>query len=107
MTGKPMTVKGIADTLEGAFAQAQNRMPDNVAVLEKKEISVPDLRTITVEAFNEHVASSLARSRARSESNSPATVRSVTLTERGRKGASWDWQTASSIPSRDTSARCG
>jgi HEAT repeat protein len=86
MTGKTMTVRAVADTLEEAFAQALDKVPDNAAVLEKKEVVAPDLKTITVEALDEHAASLRAQSRATSELDHDATVKSLTLTITGRQG---------------------
>jgi hypothetical protein len=86
MTGKSTTVRAVADTLEEAFAQALDKVPDNAAVLEKKEVVAPDLKTITVEALDEHAASLRAQSRATSELGHDATVKSLALTITGRQG---------------------
>jgi HEAT repeat protein len=86
MTGKSMTVRAVADTLEEAFAQALGRIPDHADVVEKNELVAPDLKTITVEASDEHAASLRAESRAKSELGDDATVKSLTLTVAGRQG---------------------
>lgn len=86
MTGKTMTVKAVADTLEEAFAQARAKVPDNTVVLEERELASPSSKTITIEAFDEQTASWSAKSQATSEFGNTAIVKDLTRTLMGQKG---------------------
>jgi hypothetical protein len=46
--GKPKTVKAVADTTESASAKAQREIPAKATVMEKKELTAPEQRIITV-----------------------------------------------------------
>jgi hypothetical protein len=50
--GKLHTIQGVAETIEAAFTKAQSKMPNNAAVLEKKVLTAPEQKVVTVEALH-------------------------------------------------------
>ena len=84
--GVPKTVKAIADTSEVAFAKAQGEIPNDVDILEKKELISPVQKVITVEAFDKHNAESRVRSKLRDQFDDNAVLQSLRMTVAGRKG---------------------
>lgn len=84
--GKLQKVEAVAETREAAFAEAQTRLPSNAEVLEKKVITAPEQKTITVEAFDEQIAMSIVRSKAHRELGNAVIVKGVKLILTGSKG---------------------
>jgi uncharacterized C2H2 Zn-finger protein len=80
--GKPQTIHVSAETIEAAFLKAQNELPADTTVLEKKEISTPGQKTITIEAFEEKNAKSMVMS----QCGDAAIIREIGLITTGKKG---------------------
>ena len=59
--GLPKTIKAIAETTEEAVVKAQGDIPNNAEVIEKKEVTAPKQKVITVGAFDEQSARVLMR----------------------------------------------
>jgi len=83
--GKPKTVNAVADTTAAAFAKAQSEIPPNAEVVEKKELSAPGLKVITVEAFDEEQADLNAKIYGNRRFGT-SIVKSLKLVTKGRKG---------------------
>jgi hypothetical protein len=79
-------VEAIAETSEAAFAEAQTKLPHNAEVLEKKVITSPKRKTITVEAFDEQIAMAISRLQANSLFGNSGIVKSMKLIVGGSKG---------------------
>jgi hypothetical protein len=77
---------------EAAFAKAQGEIPISAKVLEKKELTAPKQKVITVEAFDEQSAISSAREEAREQIGNNVIVKSVKLITAGRKGFRGNWK---------------
>lgn len=58
--GKEKTITASADTMEEAFAKAEKELPNDANILEKKQVSAPQTRVTTIEAFDEQSARSQA-----------------------------------------------
>jgi hypothetical protein len=84
--GRPQTVKAMAETIEAAYTKAQSEIPNNANIVEKKEVSVPERKVISVMAFDEKDAESIAIRGAQQEFGSAAVVESLRLTTIGSKG---------------------
>ena len=84
--GRPVKVKAVADTTEGAFADAQSGIPNDADILEKKELIPSERKMITVEAFDEQTANSNARAESSKQIGSAAVVHSLKLANTGKKG---------------------
>lgn len=76
------TAQAVAEITEEAFAKAQSEIPINAVVLEKRELTAPEEKVITVEAFDEQGANQEAR---RQIANT-AIIRSHKLVLAGKKG---------------------
>lgn len=79
--GKPQTVTGSAETFDAAFAEAQHVVPSTAKILSRTKMSAPDVKRVTIEAFD---MSSAKRQAEAQFKNARAT--NVTTTRLGRKG---------------------
>jgi hypothetical protein len=76
------TVKGVADTTDLAFAEAQREMPPDAHTVEKRELIPPALKELTVEAFDEQSA----RTQLESQIGTTEMIRVLSLIMAGQKG---------------------
>jgi|GEM_PF-1379080 len=87
--GDPRSVRGKADTLKGAFAQARQRVPKGASGIVERELSAGgrEAFSIVVEAFSEEEAKEAAkREGKRRACKGKARLESVKLLEAGKKG---------------------
>jgi hypothetical protein len=84
--GRPKTAKGVADTTEAAFAKVQHEIPGNAIILEKKVLTTPKQKIITIKAFDEQSAESRARFQAGSQLGDTGIVKHIKLIVIGSKG---------------------
>lgn len=80
--GKPRTEKGIAETIEDAYARAQSVVPSGATVVETKELARPERKVYTVEAYDEQSAGV----RAKNKSGGTAIIKAIRLVTSGSKG---------------------
>ena len=80
--GMQNSLKGVADTMEAAFEQAQSNIPSGAEIIGKSEVAFPAEKRITIEAFDEENA----MEKAKREVGNTASVRSADLIATGRKG---------------------
>ena len=80
--GKTRGVKGVADTIEGAFEKAQSDLPSDAEVIEKKQQIAPIRKVVTVEAFDEKNASEQVKR----DIAKTARIESITLKKPGKRG---------------------
>lgn len=83
LDGKPKTVKAFADTIESAFAK-EGEIPSNAVIVEKKIISSPAKKVMTVESFDEQNARTQLESRI--GKTETIKVLSLTMTLAGKRG---------------------
>lgn len=83
--GRPQVVRAVADTTESAFAKAQQEVPTNADILEKKEVYGYAQRTITVQAFDERGAKSKAKADLAFYRENWI-LKSINITAKGEKG---------------------
>lgn len=83
--GKPKMARGVADTLEAAWAKAQAEVPAGAVILEKKEVAAPRQAVLSVEAYDQASAEKLAKAAARQQFIN-AQVKGVRPMAEGRKG---------------------
>lgn len=81
--GKPQTVQVSADTTEAAFAKAQTLIPVGAEILEKKGLSAPEQKVLTVEANDED---SVEMSAKRTYQIRGASFKNIRLITPGTKG---------------------
>jgi hypothetical protein len=80
------TQQAVGETVEEAFTIAEAGIPPHSEILEKKEITRPDRKTILLEAPNDHEAENSARFQARQQTGGIAKVESIKLIAAGSKG---------------------
>jgi hypothetical protein len=80
--GKPKSARAVAETIEAAMAKAQEEVPHDAEVVEKKQVAAPEHKVVTVEAFDEQAA----RQEASSGIPRTATLNALTLVRPGSKG---------------------
>lgn len=76
------TEEAIAETTEAAYEKAQNEIPNNADIIEKKVLTPPGSRVVTVEAFDEQSA----KEQVKSQIVRPEKIRGLKLAIVGRKG---------------------
>ncbi|MBI3801884.1 MAG: hypothetical protein HY268_33550, partial [Deltaproteobacteria bacterium] len=81
-TGDPERQEVVADTIDAAMTKAESQVPSGARVITRKQLSLPERRLVTVEAFNEGIA----RARVHAQSSSTAVVRGMRLSVAGRRG---------------------
>jgi hypothetical protein len=74
--------KVLPDTVEGAFADAESKLPSNVEIGDRKQVSVPVRKNVTVEAFDERAAEEQVR---HGFKFADARIESVKLMKMGKK----------------------
>ncbi len=83
--GKRKSVKGVADTMETAFAQARDLVPAGAKIIEEKEQITPSQRFLEVEAYDEASAEKKAKGNIH-KSGRIDSVRLKTLAKKGFLG---------------------
>ncbi len=81
--GRSKIVKAVADTTEIAFTIAQKEIPVEASVIEKKILTSPEQRVVTVEAFDEQAASALIADKVR---DTKEIIKAIKLKVIGNKG---------------------
>jgi hypothetical protein len=79
---KPKAFPGVGDTEESAFVNAEQNIPSNADVAEKKLLTQPEPYKVTVEAFDEEVA----KKQAKAQISDTASIKGISLGQRGRRG---------------------
>jgi len=80
--GKARSIRGVADTIEGAFEKAQSKLPSDAEVIEKQQQVIPLQKVIAVEAFDEESA----REQVKRDIAKTARIEGVTLKKPGKRG---------------------
>lgn len=78
-----LSLEGVAETVEAAYAQCEERVPAGALVTERRIVSQPFWSELVVAARDEQTALQLANS----QITATAEVKSVQVTERGRNSA--------------------
>jgi len=80
--GKPKTARGVGETTTAAQAKAEDQVPREAEVIEKKEVGTPELKVVAVKAFDEQSA----RQEVSSSIPRTATLKALRLARPGSKG---------------------
>jgi len=75
--------EGVADTVEGAFMDAESKLPSDVEIVEKEQIVSPLRKIVVVEAFDEQAAKAQVR---RSFNFVGPRIEGIKLMKMGKKG---------------------
>jgi tetratricopeptide (TPR) repeat protein len=84
--GNPKMLSAAGETIEQAFANAQHELSPTVEVIARKELSAPERRRITVEAFDENSALATAESQLREQFGPNWSIQGLKLNTGGTKG---------------------
>jgi hypothetical protein len=80
--GSKSTQIGKADTIGAAFKAAEERLPGNARIIDKKIVNEPEGQIITIQAFDE----ALARTRAKEKLPTGFTLGKIKVAIAGKKG---------------------
>lgn len=80
--GKIESIRAVADTVETAYEETLSRLPLEVEVVEKKELTAPCRKNVVVEAFDEKSA----KAQIGKEISKTARVENLNLLKQGKKG---------------------
>ena len=80
--GKPQVIEALGENVDAAFQEAESKKSEVANVIERKTVSEPQAKTITVEAFDE----SLAREAVKTHLSKYGKLIKVSIKTSGRRG---------------------